>query len=56
MRITEREKVLCEYNKDIIATIRITFVDQILRQLLHRYVMLRCLLLEKATPNNANVV
>lgn len=36
MKICEREKVLCEKNRDVIATVRVTYVDQILRQLLQR--------------------
>ena len=38
MKITEREKVLCEKNRDVIATVRVTYVDQVLRQLLQRQV------------------
>lgn len=38
MKISEREKVLCEKSRDVIATIRVTYIDQVLRQLLQRLV------------------
>ncbi|XP_067937417.1 centrosomal protein of 192 kDa-like [Watersipora subatra] len=41
MQITEREKVLCEEGRQIIASLKISYVDHILNQLLQRQLALK---------------